>query len=389
MSKLIRHDGWILVAALVIHILFLAFAIRSFYPVFYQPNPLFFSELLGYHLVLPAWTIFIFNFGNLILIWWLGKKWWKQGSLAALIYALSPWFIYLTIADSFYIFLTLLILSMIAFWSKYQISRKKMWLSGTVLSLVLLFYSSILMWPVIIIAVFLGFLFKVIPGKEAGRLIILLVVISLPVLVLTYFNRVALVNTYHNGVGLLADPGVVNTINKFQGQSLQFGFGKVSKLAENKFEYGGTFLLYKLLALFAIGNFFTAQGKLLNFSFTAPIFLGWIIPGLWGLYLALKSAKTRKYLVISLTLFIPAFLSAKFIDLNRLVLVSPVIVWLISFGLIDLLKSIKSKKIRSFLAVMLILILLQLLVTLFDMNSREFSRKEHYGGISYFEIGKQ
>ena len=134
-------------------------------------------------------------------------------------------------------------------------------------------------------------------------------------------------------------------------------------------------------------TFFTSQEKLLNFSFSPPIYFGFLIPFLYGLYRILKLPVTRKYLLISAILIIPSFLARSLVDLNRLVIFSPVIIFVTSYGLI--LFSRHQKKLFRFATyITLFLVLIQFLVTQFDISFREVSRYQRVFGQNT-EVGKQ
>ena len=109
---------------------------------------------------------------------------------------------------------------------------------------------------------------------------------------------------------------------------------------------------------------------------------------MYGLYLILSFKTRRRYLLLSLVLIIPSFLSEKMVDLNRLVLFEPVIIFIAVYGLQGFYNN-KKLLTKIILCLSLILVLFQFLVTISDINSREYPRFERYQGIARWQIDKQ
>lgn len=207
----------------------------------------------------------------------------------------------------------------------------------------------------------------------------------IPLLLLILINSNASRNIFERDVKLFSDPGLINNTNVFQGEGRDAGLSLLTKVSENKYLNLGKESINKSIKNVLPSTYFTSQEKLLNFSFTPPIFLGFLIPAFLGLYLVLKDKKLRKYLFLSLVLLIPSFLSKNSVDLNRLLIFFPVLLLLISYGLINLYE----QKRKILLGIIIFLVLAQFLGTLFDIGQREYPRFERYFIFTNFELEKQ
>jgi hypothetical protein len=143
------------------------------------------------------------------------------------------------------------------------------------------------------------------------------------------------------------------------------------------------YLILKYVSQLVPNVFFTPQFKLLGFSFSPPIFLGFIIPFAYGLYRLLKDAGARKIILISTILVVPSVLANELVSLNRLILVSPVLIFIITFGLTYMYKLRTTKVSKIFLTLTLILIVFQTIVTITDIRFREMARFNQYFGQKY------
>jgi len=228
------------------------------------------------------------------------------------------------------------------------------------------------------------FLLPLLAGLVKKRTILIILIFSLPLLFFSLKNSNAFANIYHNQVGIFSDPGLINSVNIFQGQSQKANLGILGKISENKYIYSAKFTILKFTKNIIPMTYFTSQEKLVNFSFSPPVYVGFLIPFLVGLYYLLLGKS--KYLGLSLLLIIPSLLSAKIADLNRLLVFYPVILYITSFGIIKLLE--KGKVFKMLLIMSIILVSIQLMTTILDINSREYLRYERILDDN-LEVGKQ
>jgi len=219
--------------------------------------------------------------------------------------------------------------------------------------------------------------------RDFRYLIIVLFLLILPLVFLIHKNPVGFKNTFNNDIQIFSDPSLLNTINRYQGAAEKTGFKILGRVSENKYLFYSEYFGLKYMSQFIPENFFTSQSKLLGFSFEPPVLLGFIIPFVYGSYWLLKNSNTRNIFLISSLLAIPSVLANDFISLNRLVLFSPVVVFIISSGFIHLYNQKDGKCARVFLATTAILVLFQLFVTVNDIKMRELQRFERYYGQKY------
>lgn len=367
-----------------------AFLIKLIYPIHLQDQKPLFFDLIELNVNLPFWLIYFLGSINIFLIWIIAKKFFlgRLALIPVLVYCFSPWSFYLMASQSFYIYL--LMLTLITFLGILLIKSEKsklgiLWfILGTVLAL----YSSLLLlmiYPILIAGLIL---IKFISIKKISTPIFIIVLLCLPLFIAMFKNQVGIKNIYNNQITVFADPGHINIINTFQGESSKAGFNLLSRMAENKYIYFFKYSILKAVKHITPSTFFTSQEGLLKFSFSPPIYFGFLTPFLYGLYLILNSSSMRKYLAVSLILLIPSFLSREFVDLNRLVLFEPVIIFIIALGLVEIIKGKKDRIFKFMLLLTIILVVTQLLVTIFDINFREYARYERYFGGS-LQIGEQ
>lgn len=369
-----------------INSLFIAFLIRTLYPIHLMGENLFYADLLTKPLTIPLWLTFIFSNINVVILSILSQFIWnkRQGLILPLLYILNPWSVYLTSLNSFYIYLTSLILMMIFGLILVKSEYRKIGIIVLILGGVLLIYSSLIIFiisPLIITGVLILKLFN---KNEIRNLSFWIILFSIPLFIAIFKNPVGWANIYRNQVNIYSGSGHLSDINSFQGQAQAAGFKFFSKIAENKYVYFVKYTSLKIIKNLTPSTYFTPQEKLANFSFSPPIFLGFLLPFLYGGYLLFKSSPTIKFFGVSLILIIPALLSKQFVDLNRLVIFSFVIFYVISYGLIKLYQSKNfSHRITFLLAIVLVII--QFLVTLSDIYLREYPRFERTFSIN-FEI---
>jgi len=351
----------------------------------YIPQNLLFAELLHKMVYVEDAPYLLFPIFNPILIWLISKKIFK-GFLALvppLIFLISPWGWYLAIAHSFYIFmffLTLIIVYTVI------LIRSGSTIPGNILlflaSLIAIYCSSFFL-VFIPLALIILLNTKIISIKNIKTAVVLLVIFTLPLLFIINKEKANFKNEFSNEVKIFSDPSLLNSINRYQGAAAQIGLRNLSRISENKYLFFTEYSLLKYASQLAPETFFTPQYKLLGFSFSPPIFMGFAIPFIYGLYLALKKPDLRKLLFVSSILTVPSILANETVALNRLILFSPVIFILISYGLIILYKKRKNVLSRSFLILTLFLVMFQLIVTVSDIRTREGQRFAQYFGNKY------
>lgn len=389
MIKFFYKEYFILLLIICPAVLFSAVVFRSIYPLHFNSQTLLFFDLLGYPASLPIWSMYIFGCADIILIWLIGKlilngRW---RFLPVIIFGFSPWFIYSVVAGSFYIYiLFLLLVSFLGFYLT-LICKQRFTELIFIIGSVLLLYSSIVIFLTYLLFLS-GLFFRLIQSHKIKRSLVIILIICLPLIFMMFRNTVGIKNILNNQVNFLSDPGIKNNINMFQGESKKEGFGYLSKLGENKYLYILRYMILKLTQNLVPSTFFTPKEKLLGFSFAPPIYLGLMIPFMYGFYLLLNFKKLRRYLLLSLVLIIPSFVSEKMVDLNRLILFEPVIIFITAYGLRGFLTNQKPiTKIILFSS--LILVLLQFLAIASDINFREYPRFERYKGIAHWQMDKQ
>ncbi len=374
----------------LVHCFLTIFIQNNIDPIHYIAQNFFVLELIGRRIYFPSEALYFFDLGNLILIWLIGRSFFTKNAslIPPLVYAISPWSNYLVSGESFYVYLSFLVLVMSygLFLIKSEKNSIGLILLGS--TAVIALYSSFLMIVTIPVIFLLLIVSKNYSFSILKKAILIIVISTLPLFFLIYFHQVGFKNILSNEIQIFSDPGLINMVNKYQGDARQEGFGIFAKLAENKYIFYPEFILLKFTKQFTPSTFFTSQEKLLSFSFTSPIFFGFLLPFFYGLYKILKSPFLRKILIISSVLVIPSILSKHIVDLNRLVIFSPVVILIISYGLIEIYKQRKDRRIYLFLVLTISLVVLQLIVSLSDIHLREKARFVKYHGENY-EIEKQ
>lgn len=358
-----------------INIILQSFIIRYFYPIKYANQNLFFPDLIGISISIPLPIILLCNLVNIWLLILIGKKSFKHYYfIPALIYSISPWSFYSTVFSSFYIYILSIILLEVYSLILIKSTRWASFLFGG--STIILIYSSF--WAFLLLPILVIMAFK-------RKITFLLIICYLPILFFSFQNPNALRNIYKNQIGILSDPGLVNNVNMFQGQAQKANLATLGRISENKYIYFVKFALFKSIKNIMPLTFFTSQEKLVNFSFSPPVYIGFLLPFLWGLYYLLRSH--LKYLTLSLFLITPSLLSAKIVELNRLIIFFPVLIYIITLGLVRFTQE-KNRIFKILLYACIILVIIQLLVTVFDINSREYLRYQRVLGDG-MEIGQQ
>ncbi len=299
--------------------------------VFILLTSLFFRLFINYFLPINQsvnLSVIFMGLINLILIFNIARKLinYKVGLIAAFLYAISPWTAYLEISANPYVFLLTFILFFYTLTQVFNIN-KKIFLGVVTLLIV-------------------GFLYK--------------------------FNQIT----------IFSNIGLINTVNEFRGETNQTIFAPLGRIIENRYIYLSEHLIFNILKQFTPATYFTNQVSLLGFSFSPPIYLGFIIPFLFGLAKLIKSipkSKTSKSILV-IFLMLPSILSNNSPDLSRLVLVSPIIFFIISNGLYEFILNYKRSAFRFLLFLTLFIVVLQFFTTLSDIAIREPVRLQMFLG---------
>lgn len=298
---------WKIFAIIYIGILFRALIIRSLCPIPYE------KEFLW-------WVTIFIGIGNAILIWLIGRKFFNEkiALLSLILYAISPWFAYLEVAGSVYIFIMFCLL--VSFYGIFQI-------------------------------------------KKSPKFLILIV---------TTVVAVLLYGDFLKGITIFSDIGLINAVNQFQGETRKANLADIGRVIENRYIYFGQYLIFNFLKHFSPATYFTSEYKLLNFSFSPPILVGFLIPFFLGL--AGWSKLWRRYGLITLVpllLIIPSVFSKQSPFLSKLVIFAPVIIFTISYGFITYLTRPRNRLFLSLLIIALILLVIQMMVVIMDILLRE------------------
>lgn len=374
---------------LSIYLIFATFIRSDLSPIHYDTKNIFLMDLVEIRVDLHYGLLLFLGATNLFLLWLISRQLFRNSFsfIPPVIYAISPWNSYLVNAGSFYVYLSFLLL--LAFYGLLLIKSDRRFLGSLlfVVAVTAAMYSSFLLLLVLpVICMFLIF-FKITPFIST-KFLILLVTLLFPLLFLVYGNGLGFKNIMNNEIKIFEDPGLLNMVNSFQGAAKQHGFSQLAKLSENKYVFFSEYTLLKVIKQFIPSSVFTPQEKLLNFSFTPPMFFGFLIPFVFGLWSCLKISGLRKMLFLSTLLVIPSVLSKTIVDLNRLFIFMPVIILVTAFGLILLYEQRNKKKLAVFLSITIFLVILQIVITVSDIQVREKDRYIKYFGQNY-EIGKQ
>lgn len=395
MLRLLNSKNFrLLLVSFILIICWQGFILNLIFPVHYNPRNIFFSDLINHPLTISLWLGYVFGFVDMMLLYILGRKFFSSDSafIPPLIFGISPWTAYLLAAESIYPFVVCLILltgyGFLLLNSSKQVFGKVLIIIGLVTAC----YSSLFMIIVTPFFFISAVLLKIISFRKIKPFVLISILSLLPLAVFMVVNFEGVKDIYAQQVTIFADPGVIQGNNVFQGQAQQKGMGAISKIAENKYEHLLRYSVLKTFGNFAPATYFTPQEKLLGFSFSPPIYLGFIIPFFYGLYQILYLKVLRKYLVFFLILIIPSVLTQQQVDLNRLFIFMPVMVFVTSYGLINLYNKRRKLLFQIALYLILSLIFFQMVITVFDISAREHQRYLKY--IKYncaycFEIGRQ
>lgn len=390
---LTSKNFYLLLTIFVLTIFWQWFILNLIFPVHYNPYNIFFSDLINHPLTISLWLGYIFGFMDMLLLYMIGRKIFSsdEALLPVFIFGISPWTAYLLAAESIYPFIVCLILLMsygfLHMTSSKQIYGRILIVFGSVAA----FYTSLYM-IIVIPLLFLGAIFlKIVSFSKIKFVIFTIVILLLPLAIFMIINFRGVKNISAQQITIFANPGIIQGNNVFQGQAQKSGMGIISKISENKYVHLSRYSILKVLSNLAPATYFTPQEKLLGFSFSPPIYLGFIIPFFYGLYQILCSRVLRKYFVISFILIIPSVIIQQQVELNRLFIIIPTMVLTISYGLIVLnhKRRQKQKLFGIILYLVLSLIIFQVAVTVFDIAIREYPRYLKYYSITDVEIGRQ
>lgn len=360
---------------LLLHQLFTSLLRGNLTPIYYPPPNFFAADLLGINLPYDLWFIYLSENLNLILIFVVSRKFFKGTSclVAPVIYAISPWNSYLAATGSFYIFLLTITLTFCFGLIKLK-SNRKVSLLLLSLSTIAAAFSSALLFTILLLSLFLLILLKVFKASDLLNNLKFAFACLVLVFALIVFNKTAAANIFSKEVAIFKDPGFSNNVNAFQGEAAQAGLSKLAKISENKYILAFYYITSKALTQVMPSTIFSQNEKLLYSSFAPPIYLGFLPVFCYGLYLSLKSSSLRKLLLTSILLLIPSVLAQNYIALNRLVLISPVVIFLISYGLITLESNRKSKLAATILLATIFLVLVQMTLVISDIQLKEQDR---------------
>lgn len=355
-----------LVAILSIFVLARVFFISFLNVVSFGDKSILILELLNNPVILPGWVFPLFGIGNLFLIYIIGNKLEKNlGLFAAILYALSSWSIYLDMSGSIFVFLTFLLL---LFFFGLQLLEKDKLTAKVVITIVsiLLIYTNILM--VIILPILL--ICKISGYKIDNKIIITIILSLLLPLFLSFNNFAGIKNILNNNVGIFQEVGLINGVNTLQGQTRESGYGLLARLVENRYFYLGDFFVLTVLKNISLGTYFSPQEKILGFSFSAPLFIGFLVPFLMGLSKFFKNPNKLGFFAIVFLLLLPSVLARRSPDLEKLLIISPFFFFMIAYGLTDVRKKM-SVVIILFLVV---IVVIQGVTTITDIATREPQR---------------
>lgn len=341
---------------LAFYILFAAMMVSVLYPLHYPSTNWFFSELISRPIAVPYWLCLGSVVLNPILVYRIARRILPKHEVMAVgIYCLSVWPVYLAVAGS--AFVVWLMFGLVGIWGVGNITN--FWgRTGAIIGIVVLGYGSLVMLLVVV-----GSLLLTKTWKNQKHFLLVL----MPLFLLMLVNWQGTVNVWRQQITLVPEYALAINDN-FRGQTQQAGMGILSKIAENKWDFYAIYGLNKLLLNISWQSFFTTQVKLLGFSFAAPVFVGFLVPMIFGMIVL---SKKWHYLVAGgLLLLTPSLLAEKSPSLERLVLIYPVIVYLIVAGW----EAMRKQKLRWLSWLCVGLVVGQVSICIFDIPYREFTR---------------
>lgn len=340
-SNSLREKGWICVSFFTfIYLVEVVFVSRKLDFTNLSNNSILLFELLDINFELTYPFTIIFSFALIVTGYFLVKKVFSN-NLAVytiLIFVLSPWSIYLTVAGSVYIILTF---SMIVSFYGIIITKKKPYLGIPIFYLGALsgIYTSI---HSIFLFTFLIYYLMYYVTPRIKKMIIMggVFLIILPMILLTSSNISGIKSIVKKEFSIFSDFGMTNAINQLRGETNTASFGQIGRIVDNKFTYYSRHFIFSILNNLTPVYYFTNQHKLLGFSFLPPIFLGFLIPFLIGVFSLFKQARKEIILIITLILLVlPSVFSKNSPDLEKLFVLFPFISLSVSKGLQIMVKT--------------------------------------------------
>jgi len=388
LPKIHKRDLFKLFLILPLHFLFIYFLSRHLVGIYVSSHQFFISSFLGKELYVTKVLVYISDFLNLFLIFVLGEYFFadERPFLPLLLYSFNPWSVYQTALVSPYIFFLFIILLFIFGLILLKENRR---LSFAVLILASFFGVSASLFFFFILPLFWFLFYFLVKDKKmiivSKKFLMFSLILLFFLVLITYLvDKEAVFSSFRNEAGMFSDPGFINMVNTYRGESVNEGFGFLSKMVENKYFLGSEFIFLKLLQNLTPATFFTAQEKMFGFSFSPPVFLGFLIPFAWGLY---KSFLSRKiYLLAGFLLLLPSLLSINLINIDRLILFFPIIIYLTSYGF-NSLSNLAKPRSRLFIFLSLFLVIFQFLLTVWDISIKEKERFiRYYGAVQEINI---
>lgn len=170
---------------------------------------------------------------------------------------------------------------------------------------------------------------------------------------------------------LFSDPGIINGLNQLRGESIKHGYGLESKIIENKYTYLGAHFLFNFIEQFSPVVYFTPEAKILGFSFSPPILFGFMITLLIGLVSLVGNKKNLLLTGLLFSIFVlPSALSKNSPDLERLIIIVPLISLLSGFGFFKI-SEFWPRYAKTINLIFFILLIFQFTVIIFDISLRE------------------
>lgn len=366
-------------------LMFRGYLINTFYYFEFTQKPLFFSEYFLNHIFLTMWGGIILGLLNIGLLGYIGYKLYnfRFGILMSLLYAISPWTAYVDIfgGENIYILTWILMLSL----SIILLKENYRWnIYLLILSITGLLLSSILSILLLVTAVITLYITNFLSKRELFKVLKMSFVLIICYFGVLILNIEASKNIFQHNSAFFYDIGMINTVNTLRGETNSSNLNMVGKLVENKYLYYATETIYRVGTNFSPALFFTPQYRLFDFSFSPPIYLGFIIPGAVGVWFVLDK---RKYLIATIVLLMglsmPSIINKNSPDLSKLIIISPLIFLYISYGLMQISnyeKSFRGKKsvYKLLLVLSITLVVIQVLITLGDLSLREEVRFEMF-----------
>lgn len=366
---------------IVIILIFLGFLLTRFFVyrnlglVFLYREPILFFELFGHKLTSLNWINLLFNFGSTILIGLVSAKFAskKIACIASLVFAISPWSVYLSLTSSSVIittfFLLLLVYGTILLKEKTSLLNVSIFVLGSIGFV----FSNVLVLPIYLLLAGHLYFSKIGKNNSFIRYFITSSIILFFLLLIINFRLTK--DILHREIRLFSDVGLINQVNEVQGIFRKNGLGGIGRIFENKFTYLGIHFLSNTLEHASPVTYFTNQYNLLGFSFTPPIFFAFLFCLFAGIPIYLKKYFKRYHLLFFIALLIPSIVSFQSPDLNKLYIFFPVLTLIISLGIDNFLRD---KKKKIILALLILVLAFQIFVTGSDIVFREPFRLERY-----------